>query len=262
MFKNQKGGVGKTAAAATIGHGMAMCGKRVLLVDMDSQGNVADSLGLAKGPGLYRLLVEGAGRRAIESSGRPGLDVILSDEQTIDVQVALVSQSFRGQGDPKFGLRDALRKLSGGYDMCILDMAPSVGLLESSALAAADYLLIPAQMRQLSMVGVQMLVSSVAEEKEAGNLSCELLGVLPTFLDLREWETFTQHEWLEETFGELVWPAIPVDAKAARAPAFGQTLWEYAPRSRALMGFKMRGKMVGGYGRVLARLLREVGLDG
>ena len=105
------------------------------------------------------------------------------------------------------------------------------------------------------------MVRGVKAARKAG-ATCELLGVLPTFLDLRESETYDQHDWLIEKFKGLVWPAIPQNAAAARAPAYGQPWWEYAPRERVVRGMEKRGEWVGGYGRVLARLIREVGLDG
>jgi chromosome partitioning protein len=248
---NQKGGVGKTTTAVTLGHGFALRGKRTLLVDLDAQGNVADTLGLAKTNGLYRLLVENAGRRAVKPSGRERLDVILSDKSTVEAKAILISKPFREQI-----LKDVLAKLS-GYDWCILDVAPGIDVLQLSALVAASHYIIPVNLHHLAVVGAGDLLATASVQAEA--LSAQFLGVLPTFLDRRYKETREQLGWLAEQFGRLVWEPVPVDSKAVEAPSFGQTLWEYAPDARALRGIKIKGRMVGGYEQVLDRLLREVG---
>ena len=113
---NQKGGVWKTTTAVTVAHGLALCNLDVLLVDLDAQGNVADCLGMKKGPGLHDFLMRGAGLQAITESGRPHLDVIMGDPMTAEMKRALA-------GDPFgiFKLRDALVDVASEYDVCVLD---------------------------------------------------------------------------------------------------------------------------------------------
>lgn len=248
---NQKGGVGKTTTAVTLAHGLAKLGQRALLVDLDAQGNVADALGLEKSGGLYRLLIDKAGRQAVRQSGRAGLGVILSDQSTAQAKAVLIGRPFREQ--------ELKRTLDGleGYDWIVLDVAPGVDVLQISALVAATHYIIPVKLDHLSLVGAGDLLATAIAQTET--LGCQFLGVLPTFLDRRLSETKEQLATLAQDFGRLVWEPIPVDAKAAEAPAFGQTLWEYAPHARALKGVEINSAHVGGYEQTLARLLREVG---
>jgi len=258
---NQKGGVGKTTTAVTVAHGLALHGWRVLLVDLDAQGNVADALGLEKRPGLYRLLIDGAGtdanasalrKQAIERSGRKGLDVVLGDGRTAEARQVLAGRSFR-----EGALRKALAGL-GAYDLCILDVAPGVDLLQVSALVAATHFIFPVALSYLATVGAADALASVVAWRNEGELSARFLGVLPTFWERSTRESHEQLVGLVAQYGELVWPPVPLDVKAREAPAFGKTLWEYAPKTRALAGVAIEGERRGGYERVLARLMGEL----
>lgn len=251
---NQKGGVGKTTTAVTLGHGMAVAGKRVLLVDLDSQGNVADALGLDKTDALYRFLTDRVGDGAITSSGRDRLDVILSDKTTLRAKHRLVEMNFR-----EYQLKRALDSVGDAYDAIILDIAPGTDILQISALVAADVFLIPVALGHLAVVGAADALGTVASLKEVGAFSGTFLGVLPTMWERTTKESHEQFNILAQQFGTMVWPPIPLDVKAREAPGFGQTLWEYAPKTRALTGVELRsGKCVGGYAEVLARMMKEV----
>jgi chromosome partitioning protein len=251
---NQKGGVGKTTTAVTLAHGLARCGCCVLLVDLDAQGNVADALGLEKGEALYRLLIENAGRRAIVPSGRERLSVVVGGKRTVEAKQVLAGQSFR-----EYALKNALAKL-GDYDLCILDVAPGVDLLQIGALVAATHFLIPVALDHLAVIGAGDALASVAALKQVGALEAQFLGVLPTMWERTTKESHEQLMTLAEQFQALVWPPIPRDVKAREAPAFGKTLWEYAPLStRALAGVLVdAGPALGGYSQVMTRLIREV----
>jgi chromosome partitioning protein len=104
----------------------------VLICDLDAQGNSADALGLAKNGGLYRLLIDGAGADAVTPSGRDNLDVITSDKKTVEAKAILAGQPFREQAVDK-----ALAGLADGYDVALIDCAPSVDLLQIAALLAS-----------------------------------------------------------------------------------------------------------------------------
>ena len=250
---NQKGGVGKTTTAVTLGHGLAMEGKKVLLVDLDAQGNVADALGLDKGPGLYQLLVANVKEQAIVSTGRAGLDAVLSDKQTVEAKQILAGRSFR-----EYALRDALAWVADDYHVAILDAAPGVDVLQIGALVAADAFLIPVALDHLAVVGAGDALASVASLQKVGALNGRFLGVLPTMWERVSRESHQQLKELVRQFERLVWPPVPRDVKAREAPAYGQTLWEYAPDCRALMGVQINGGHQGGYRQALHRLLTEV----
>jgi chromosome partitioning protein len=228
---------------------LARAGDEVLLVDLDAQGNVADALGLDKRPGLYDLLISEAGMGAVAVTGRDGFDVILGDKRTVEAKQILTGRDFR-----EYVLREALEELDERYDACILDVAPGVDLLQVSALVACSGFLVPVALQHLAVVGAGDALASVAALKKVGRFEGQFLGVLPTFWERTTKESHEQFQGLIEQFEELVWPPIPRDVKAREAPAYGQTLWEYAPRCRALMGVEMDGRRVGGYAQVLRRL--------
>jgi len=249
---NQKGGVGKTTSAVTLAHGLALAGAETLLVDLDAQGNVGDALGLEKGPGLYALLF-GNGAAAVQSSGRERLEVVLGNKETVAAKQRLAGMDFR-----EFALRDALEGFD-CYDVCILDVAPGVDVLQVCALVACDAFLIPVELSYLAVVGAGDALTSATQLMERGRGVCgHFIGVLPTFWERTTRESQEQLQMLVEMFGEQGWPPIPLDVKAREAPAHGQTLWEYAPGTRALNGVEIGGVRRGGYRQVLARLAREI----
>jgi len=251
---NQKGGVGKTTTAVTISHGLALAGAEVLLVDLDAQGNVGDALGLQKEGGLYRLLFKNGGTTSIQASGRERLDVILGDHSTVEAKSRLAGQDFR-----EYALRDALDQFGKTHDVCLLDVAPGVDILQIAALVACDAFLIPVELSYLAVVGASDALSSATTLMNRSRGSCgHFIGVLPTMWERTTNESHEQLQTLVELFGEQGWPPIPLDVKAREAPAHGQTLWEYAPTCRAIRGVEIGGVRRGGYQAVLRRLALEI----
>lgn len=248
---NQKGGVGKTTTAVTLAHGLARLGRAVLLVDLDAQGNCADALGLDKAAGVYKLLV--TGDEAISPSGRKNLDVILGDRRTVEAKQILSGQSFR-----EYKLRDALASHMRRYDVAILDVAPGVDVLQIGALVACTHFLVPVALDHLAVVGAGDALASTASLNQVGAFTGVFMGILPTMWERTTNESHEQLTQLAGQFGRQVWPPIPVDVKAREAPAYGKTLWEYAPKTRALVGVQLGTKVVGGYAQVLSRIDREV----
>lgn len=250
---NQKGGVGKTTTAVTLGHGLAREGRRVLLVDLDAQGNVADALGLEKWAGLYNLLVPTEAKQPIMPSGRPNLDVVPGDKKTVEAKQILAGRAFR-----EYALRDALARVADKYDVVILDAAPGVDVLQIGAIVAADAFLIPVSLDHLAVVGAGDALASAASLSKIGGFQGRFLGILPTMWERQTKESHQQLLALVRQFERLVWPPVPRDVKAREAPRYGKTLWEYAPGCRALVGVQYNGAHQGGYGQVLARLRQEV----
>ena len=253
---NQKGGVGKTTSAVTIAHGLALMKAQVLLVDLDAQGNVGDALGLEKTGGLYRLLFEPA-VRAVQESGRERLAVVLGDHSTVEAKQRLAGMPFR-----EFALKEALERFD-RYDVCVLDVAPGVDVLQVCALVACDTFLIPVELSHLAIVGANDALNSAAALMRRSKGQCgHFVGVLPTFWERTTKESQEQLQVLVELFGQQGWPPIPLDVRARECPAHGLTLWEYAPKCRALMGVEIEGMQRGGYRQVLARLVREIQQNG
>ena len=245
---NQKGGVGKTTTAVTLASGLARLGKRVLLIDLDTQGNVADSLGLPHSDDLRRLLspdLHGSLDQAVTPSGLEHLDVIRSDKSTTSLKQTLAGVTLR-----EYVLADVLQ--GSGYDVIVLDCAPSVDLLHFAALVAADFLLIPTRLDKLAINGVRDALQTLAALKRISH--CQVAGILPTFYERVTLESHEQLVHLAQTFGRIVLPPIPQDTQCRVASRHGKTLWDHEPNAKALTGYDQGNKHLGGYIQVLERI--------
>lgn len=253
---NQKGGTGKTTTAVTMGHKLAQDGYRVLLVDTDAQGHVASALGLNKAPGIMRLVAwyKRTAEEPLVLSARPGLDLIPSNAQTTEAKEILTGMRFREDF-----LERALGELGADYDAVVIDCAPSVDVLHMAALVAADWLVVPTRLDYLAVDGVNEVILLLKETKQFRPQAADLLGILPTFFDRRTNETLEQLEILVKTFKDLVLPPVPVDVKLREAPAFGESIWEYAPTSRSVVGINSgQDRVYGGYARFVEWMERRL----
>jgi chromosome partitioning protein len=247
---NQKGGVGKTTTAVTLGHGLALHGLRVLVVDLDPQGHVAFVLGLDKAPGLYRLIVEEAPLSKVAVKARDNLSVILGDKQTEAAKRYVTTLNFRERV-----LLDILGDAD--YDVIFLDTAPSLDVLHVAALMASDWVIIPTKLDAMAVDGVNEILHSMGQIAQQGH-RLEDYNILPTFFDRTTKETMVQLQDVVNIFGHRVWPPIPQDTKAREASAYGQTLWEYSPKSPAVLGYLRDTNRIGGYTDVLGRVLEAL----
>jgi chromosome partitioning protein len=158
---NQKGGVGKTTTAVTMAHGLALCGQRILLVDLDPQGHVAFSLGLPKAPGFYRLIVDEEPIEKVAVPTRENLEIIPGDKHTEKAKRTIIISNF-----PTETIGRALKGAE--YDVVILDLAPSLDVLHVSALMASDWVLIPTKLDAMAIDGVNEVLRSMGEVVERG----------------------------------------------------------------------------------------------
>jgi chromosome partitioning protein len=233
---NSKGGVGKTTTAISLGSGMATAGLRVLLVDLDSQGHVAVSLGIDRTDGLYQLLVNGTPAPAvIVPSGRANLDILPGDKSTAGVKLALSGMDYRERI-----LSAALQPLAVLYDVVMLDCGPTLDILNVNAIHASTQYLLPVKCDYLAVDGLGQYVESLRSHLRMGGR--ELAGrvvVIPTMFDQTTRESRTWLEAIQE-FGKVqritVTAPIPTDTKAREASATGRTIWEYGAQ-RAQVGY-------------------------
>lgn len=257
VIVNQKGGTGKTTTAVTLAHYLALQDSQVLIVDTDPQGHVAVALGLKKDQGIKRLIDRAANGLTDPLPiirARPNLDAILSDQTTRNAKRTLAAMDFR-----ETVLQKALAGVSDRYDVAVIDCAPSADVLHISALVAATDILIPTRLDHLAVDGVNEVIKTiiqVGESTEGGRLM--IRGIVPTFYERRTKETTLQLNGLVDAFGGLVMPPIPTDVRLREAPAFGQTIWEYKPRTNAVIGVQRSqgGRRFGGY-RALALLMED-----
>jgi chromosome partitioning protein len=247
-FANQKGGVGKTTCAVTLAAGLARKKKRVLLLDLDPQGQAALSLGFPKSSGLYHFLCLEEPLQDLVIQARPNLDLLPGDKLSEKVKREIALMDFR-----QTILNDHLQGLD--YDVILLDLAPSLDVLHLNGLMASDWVIIPTRLDMLSIDGVKEILLTMAELSQTTAKCYRGYTILPTFFERSTRETLVQFRELVNTFGEHVWPPIPQDASVRAASAQGKTLWEGSRTASALVGFKSGRQFQGGYNQVLDRLL-------
>lgn len=249
---NQKGGVGKTSLAVTLAHALASPHHHVLICDLDPQGNVTEMLGMNPHPGLFNMLVLDDFWAAVQRSGRAHLDVIGSDHRTVEVKNHLQSRPF-GEMLLKQRLEPLIQ-----YAYIILDLAPSIDILQVAALTACTHYLIPVQLDALAVSAARRVVNTAHSLLQLGRLEGVLAGIVPTFWDRTTNETAAQLSALSEMFHGLVYPPVPRDTKMREAAALGRTIIEYAPTARALLGVPINGNRIGGYNQIVNRLQEEI----
>lgn len=239
---NQKGGVGKTATAVNLGAGLALAGHATLLVDLDAQSGTTVSLGAEMTPSSIAgcLFDELGGREAICPTRTAGLDLLSSSDELSHADLILSNMPGR-----ETRLTEVLAPVAAHYHTILIDCPPSLGLLLVNALVAADYFLVPVVPHFLSLKGVEQLLQTVEQVRHGIGHSAQLLGLVLTQVDLRLRVARELSEILRENFGEQVFQTvIPTNVALAEAPAFGQSIFEYAPGSSGAKAYQ--------------RLMREV----
>jgi chromosome partitioning protein len=247
---NQKGGVAKTTSAVTLGYGLSYKGFGTLIVDTDPQGHIAFSFGLEKTPGFYRLIVEEEALSSVVLHARTNLDIVPGDKRSEKVKRYVAGLDYR-----EAVLSDIF--VDTNYDVILIDTAPSLDVLHVAALVTADWVLIPTKLDAMAVDGVNEILKSYAEVMQHGG-HIQGYTFLPTFFERVTRETVLQLRELVNAFGSHVWPPIPADTKAREAVACGQTLWEYAPNTPAIVGSPDGHKLIGGYAQALERLVKVI----
>jgi len=234
---NQKGGVGKTTTAVNLAGELARRDQRVLLIDCDPQGNATTSLGIAKRDlkaTTYEMLMGlSSAKEVIQTTGRPGYDIIPASEQLAGAMVELTTIEER-----EWQLAQAIRPLEGMYDRILLDCPPSLGLLTLNALCAAGNVLIPLQCEYLALEGLAQLKGTIDRVHEHLNPRLSILGVVMTMYDGRTNLAQQVVEEVRRHFPHRIFNTlIPRSVRASEAPSYGQLLFEYDPQSRAAQSY-------------------------
>ncbi|MGQ0794521.1 MAG: ParA family protein [Deltaproteobacteria bacterium] len=234
MFKitvaNQKGGVGKTTSVLNISAAMAELGRKVLMVDTDAQGSLATILNIKSKDTLYNLLIEGVKFDECVVKVRPNIDCIFSDKRTEIAEMQLV---------PVMGREKALsERMEGidGYDICFVDCAPSLSLLQTNAVIYTRYLILPISMDSLAIAGASHVQETFTLLKKYFEVIPIILGILPTFVDARLTLTDQVLATIQEVWGNtntLILPPVRIDTNLAKANRYHQSIFEYSPQSRA-----------------------------
>lgn len=230
---NQKGGVGKTTSTVNLGACLAVAEKRVLMVDLDPQGNGSISVGLDvaehQSCNIYHCLIGQSNiKDAIRQTELPCFDICPSDNNLVGAEMELVSVMAR-----EYQLQNAFKSVQDDYDYILIDCPPSLGLLTLNALNAADGFIVPMQTEYLAMEGLAQLLSTVDLIRQSLNPNLEMVGVLLTMFDKR----IALHKQvvaeIRGHFGDSVFETIiPRNTKLAECPGFGKPIILYDIQSK------------------------------
>jgi chromosome partitioning protein len=235
---NQKGGVGKSTTAVNIGAYLALAGARVLVIDLDPQGNASTGLGLDHHeiePSIYDVLTgEASPVAAIRPTGVANLHVLPSTIDLAGAEVELVSAMSR-----ETRLRRALESIDHQYDSILIDCPPSLGLLTVNALAAADELLIPIQCEYYALEGLGQLLRNVELVRANLNPDLRIGGIVLTMYDGRTRLALQVVEEVRKHFTDIVYQTVvPRSVRLSEAPGYGLPIALYDPLSRGGIAYR------------------------
>jgi chromosome partitioning protein len=241
---NQKGGVGKTTTAVNLSSYLASLGYRILIVDLDPQGNATSSLGVDKRElrsSTYDVLVHGVEiSDALVRDIRPGLDLLGANNALAGAEVELVQMTNREQR-----FHRALQPVRSRYDVILIDCPPSLGLLTINAFTAADRVIVPIQCEYLALEGLMQLINTMDLVKRRLNPALDVLGVVMTMFDSRTRLSTQVVENVRRFFPNRMFRTIvPRSVRLAEAPSHGQTILEYDPRSAGAGAYRRLGDEV------------------
>ena len=230
---NQKGGVGKTTTNINLAACLALKGKKVLILDIDPQGNTTSGIGISKRnlkDTIYNILIDKNydPRKAIIKTSVRNLDLIPASVDLAGAEVELVDLEGR-----ESTLKKGLDKVKADYDYIFIDCPPSLGLLTINSLTAVDSVLIPIQCEFYALEGVSQLVSTIELVKKSLNPKLEIQGVILSMFDGRTNLSVQVVQEVKKYFGGKVYTTvIPRNIRLAEAPSFGMPITEYDPKSK------------------------------
>ncbi len=237
VFVNQKGGVGKTTSCINIGAYIAMAGKKVLLVDFDSQGNMSSGTGVSKDkPTVYELISgQISASECIKNSCVDGLDIISASIDLSGAAIELVEQENR-----EFFLKYALNPLRSVYDYIFIDCPPSLGLLTLNGLAAADCVLVPMQCEYFALEGITLLLQAVKKVQKSINPNLVIGGIFFTMYDSRTRLAQDVVMQVKSYFKDAVFNTIiPRNVRLSEAPSRGMPICKYDPNCTGAKSYKL-----------------------
>ena len=231
-----KGGVGKTTSAINLGAYIALAGKKVLLVDFDSQGNMSSGVGLSKEkPTVYELIAEkNTPQEVVKHTAVENLDAIPASIDLSGAAIELVDQNKR-----EYYLKNALEPLISVYDFILIDCPPSLGILTLNGLAAADAVLIPMQCEYFALEGISLLLQTVKKVQRGINPKLSIGGIFFTMYDSRTRLAQDVVLQVKSYFKDSVFNTIiPRNVRLSEAPSHGQPICLYEPNCAGARGYQ------------------------
>lgn len=224
---NRKGGVGKTTTAINIATAMAAIGKKVLVLDLDPQGNATTSMGIDKKNceySSYDVLINGQdAQKAVKACEIPNFYLLPSTPGLAGAEIELIDIAER-----EYVLRRALQALNGKYDYVLIDCPPSLNLITINALVASDSVIIPLQCEFLALEGLTDLVKNINQIKKSFNPALKVQGIVLTMFDRRNNLSSMVEKDVRQYFGNLVYQTvIPRSVRISEAPSHGKPILIY-----------------------------------
>jgi len=256
---NQKGGVGKTTTSVNLAAALGSMHKRVLLIDLDPQGNATMGCGIDKfdtEQSILDVLVEDVPVATVkQTSETNGCDVLPANADLTAAEVELMRMDAREQR-----LKQALASESPGYDYVLIDCPPSLNILTLNAFVAADSVLVPIQCEYYALEGLSALLETIEGVREAVNPTLAIEGLLRTMYDSRNNLGVEVSGQLVEHFGEQVFRTIiPRNVRLAEAPSYGVSIVQYDKSSRGALAYlALAGEIIRNQARLQARLQAQL----
>jgi len=236
---NQKGGVAKTTTAINLSAALGKAGKKVLLVDLDPQGNATTGCGISKRSlelTIYEVIMgEARPGEAVVTTSFKNVDIIPATQELAQAEIRLPSQ-FENK---TLQLRKALAQVQDGYDVIIIDCLPSLGVLALNGITACDRLIVPMQCEPYSLEGVAELFTIVKRIKNTTNKHIKIMGIVFTMLDKRLTVNRDVMESIREKFPEdiIFKTEIPRNVRIAEAPSHGEPIIYYDKASKGALAY-------------------------
>lgn len=241
---NQKGGVGKTTTTVNLGAALTLMGKKVLIIDSDSQGNATSGLGVERADvrySLYEVLVDQVPiEESIMATSRENLDIVPSTISLAAAEIELINQK-----DREFRLKEAVAPIRDRYDYILVDCPPSLGQLSINAFTASDTILIPVQAEYYALEGLSQLLNTIRLVQRSLNPQFRIEGVLITMLDARTNLGYEVVDEVRKYFQEKVYQTIiSRNVRLSEAPSYGLSVIDYDPKSRGALMYKQLAEEV------------------